>query len=983
MMRRLCLIAGLLYIGIPAWCQNSYYFPFAADGASGDGTVRTSILITNPGPRAAKVALTWTNDDGSARQVALPDLGSDSSFALVLAPGATRILQTSGGGDASAGAAVVSSDQFLTAWGVLSAYDSSGSLKGETTFAAAASSTGFRVPVDSSTSIALYNPGPADASVAANLIDASGATIASQTLTLAGGSRVSQLVFGDWFASVDSFRGALELKSTVPLAAQVLRKNGTLAAVLEATPLVSKRMNFYLPRLADGPSIASTLRTTFLFTNLSAKPANVSVALVRDDGSPWTVAIPGMDPNSTFQTALDPGASTLWQTDGSGPYATGAAAIRSDGPIGVQALVTAYDAQGAILSETAAVDARLRQQFTLPFDTTTGLSPGAVFYNPGSRPVTLALTLRDGDGSVAGTAQTGPIAPGGSLTGGLLDFFPGAAIPRGALQVNTGGPFVSALSVRQNQGQPWSTTLAAGAVPLTGVPIPVTTTVDDKRAATASIGAKGGSLSVTDAAGNKFTLTIPPSALFATEKIVMTPVTAAKGVPGSGLIAVQLAPDGLALLQPATLAIQSTAAQATLTPIGWFGASSPGIYLNPPQPKASQLTMLLTHFSNAGAANLTPGDLTSILLNIVDLQAYYQSQAAAALKAQSADDFAAAFDAEWEQVIEPLIEAALSSQDDNVIQCAIYHALAYQRQAQLLGADPQNVIGAAIADFMTAGRHILIEHAKKRCTDDHDFTALMDILSLLRQDQLLGGNEPIPDYTALQAQCPYQLQFDFVSLILSHYPGVGYFKGQVSASVPLNGEWDKTVLTSVTDPTVDLFASYQLSNIGQNKYDTFAFDTTEEMAGCTIVANGLRPGKMSVVGSQPDGKKSQVQFMFTAGYNPVPYSQSGVQLCAFCPVYSKKLVKVDILINPGLNWEDITHTCPLVGAEKITELFWNDGWDTLHPVDLKSGLYYFPNWEVVVTKDMLAQIKLTTSVTAPDHSSVDSTSMKLTRVALP
>jgi hypothetical protein len=404
--------------------------------------------------------------------------------------------------------------------------------------------------------------------------------------------------------------------------------------------------------------------------------------------------------------------------------------------------------------------------------------------------------------------------------------------------------------------------------------------------------------------------------------------------------------------------------------------------LNLPQPKAGQFTMLITHFSNAGGASLSPGDLTKLLLNIIDLQAYTQAQAAAALKAQNIDGFLAALNAEWEQVIAPLIEVAMSSQDDNVIRCAIYHAIAYQRQLQLLGADPDNVIGSAIVDFINDGLHIMIQHAEKRCIEDHDFTALMDLLSLLRQDQLFGGIEPIPDYTQLESQCPYQLQFDFTSLILSHYPGVGYFRMQISSQFPLSGKWDKTVLTSVTDPAVDLFASYELSNSGKATYDIFTFAADADY-DCTLVASGLRPGNVTVSPEQPNGKKSQVQFMFSAAYDPTPYSQSGVQLCAFCPVYAKKLQKVDMLMNPGLNWEDIVNTCPLVGAQKFSELFWNDGWDTLHPVDLTSGFYFFPNWDLIVSQDILAELKSITSVTAPDHSSVDSTVMRLNRVAPP
>jgi len=335
-MRTLITCIGLA--AATAWSQNFYYLPTASDGVAGDGTVRTTLVMSNPGVRPAKVTVAWTNDDGSPRQIVLGELGSNSNFSLVLAPGALRIFATDGAGDGSGAAVKIGSDQVLQVWGVRSTFDGSGALRGETSFAAVGSSTGFRVPVDSSSGIALYNPGPGNASLTATLMDSTGAAVSSETLTLDAGARVTRPVSGDL-----SGWGTLDVTSSVPVAAQLIHGG---AAILEASTLTSKRMKYYFPRLADGPSITATLRTTFLLTNLSKKPANVTIGLTREDGSPWTVAIPGMDPNNAFQTTLEAGASAVWQTDGAGPYAAGAATVQADAPVSVQALVAAFDSQG-------------------------------------------------------------------------------------------------------------------------------------------------------------------------------------------------------------------------------------------------------------------------------------------------------------------------------------------------------------------------------------------------------------------------------------------------------------------------------------------------------------------------------------------------------------------------------------------------------------------------------------------------------------
>ena len=79
--------------------------------------------------------------------------------------------------------------------------------------------------------------------------------------------------------------------------------------------------------------------------------------------------------------------------------------------------------------------------------------------------------------------------------------------------------------------------------------------LDDANAATERIGREGGTVSATGADGATYTLAIPAGALISDEDITLTPVGAVDGLPFSGGLAgaVQLAPDGLRLFEPATL----------------------------------------------------------------------------------------------------------------------------------------------------------------------------------------------------------------------------------------------------------------------------------------------------------------------------------------------------------------------------------------------------------------------------------------------
>ena len=81
-------------------------------------------------------------------------------------------------------------------------------------------------------------------------------------------------------------------------------------------------------------------------------------------------------------------------------------------------------------------------------------------------------------------------------------------------------------------------------------------TLERGRTVSRSIGPAGGTVSATSAGGAAFALAIPAGAVSAPTTISLTPVKRIKGFPLRGpRFAVQLSPDGLALLEPATLTI--------------------------------------------------------------------------------------------------------------------------------------------------------------------------------------------------------------------------------------------------------------------------------------------------------------------------------------------------------------------------------------------------------------------------------------------
>jgi hypothetical protein len=102
-------------------------------------------------------------------------------------------------------------------------------------------------------------------------------------------------------------------------------------------------------------------------------------------------------------------------------------------------------------------------------------------------------------------------------------------------------------------------------------PLTVVATADPARAASARIGAAGGTLEATGADGTRYTLSVPPEALLYSEVITLTPVAAIAGMPftASALHAVSIAPEGLAFIDPATLTITPLAAPTAPRTVGF------------------------------------------------------------------------------------------------------------------------------------------------------------------------------------------------------------------------------------------------------------------------------------------------------------------------------------------------------------------------------------------------------------------------------
>ena len=204
-------------------------------------------------------------------------------------------------------------------------------------------------------------------------------------------------------------------------------------------------------------------------------------------------------------------------------------------------------------------------------------------------------------------------------------------------------------------------------------------------------------LSTTGADGTVFTLTIPPDALLGNELITMTPVSSLAGVPASGglLAAVQLEPDGLQFLVPATLSIQPPADIPIDQQIGLSYQAGGQDLAQAPLANSNTITFNVFHFTGYGVGKgsliqpLVPASTLAQLQNEV-AQLQQQTRNCAVTGSGCDPQAEQQLDGEingleqlfFDQVVVPLLQQALTNYE--VAFPAVQTAWAWQKQVILM-----------------------------------------------------------------------------------------------------------------------------------------------------------------------------------------------------------------------------------------------------------------------------------------------------------
>ena len=139
---------------------------------------------------------------------------------------------------------------------------------------------------------------------------------------------------------------------------------------------------------------------------------------------------------------------------------------------------------------------------------------------------------------------------------------------------------------------------------------------EGQNAVTATIPVGGGSLETTGNDGTRYRLELGAGSLPSAQQITLTPLAGTSSLLDGGVTAARLGPDGLRLVEPATLTLEFPSAKTAEELVGFVtDDDGRGLYLVPSRTDALSATLEVAHFSSAGVGS-SSGGLEDLLLDL-------------------------------------------------------------------------------------------------------------------------------------------------------------------------------------------------------------------------------------------------------------------------------------------------------------------------------------------------------------------------------
>jgi hypothetical protein len=467
----------------------------------------------------------------------------------------------------------------------------------------------------------------------------------------------------------------------------------------------------------------------------------------------------------------------------------------------------------------------------------------------------------------------------------------------------------------------------------------VTPQLDGSHAASGVIGPDGGTLKTVGADGTAYMLTIPSGALIASTTITMTPITAMQGLRLSGGLAggVQMAPDGLGFMLPATLAITPHSAVPQPKALALSGdGDGKNLHLYPQTGDGSAVTLDLYHFSVYGLATGSASDVISLLQHKPSTLRAQVEQLRAAMAQEALyqkyglgkplpegelkSATIGALTAAYVETIKPLLEEATT--DDSLAITAISAELGWERTIQLLGLkayDPQ------IAEAHALIKKVLENAWQKtsvHCANEHDLSQIQR-MGAIAHSMALWDESMAPALAEIEAKirncARFKLDMTATVKVVDSNPGAEATMGGTAEikglPLTLSSNWQDGQLSG-EQPVEYATGYFQGSVVGSRCTDTF--DGVKQKDPFTVdplVLHGL--GSETRTG--PDGK-------------PLPPT-------------------LEMTMNPGRVTEIVQSRCP-DGNSEFDFSWYNGAWRYTQKA-LETGPLQYPmhylikNWSIL------------------------------------
>lgn len=414
-------------------------------------------------------------------------------------------------------------------------------------------------------------------------------------------------------------------------------------------------------------------------------------------------------------------------------------------------------------------------------------------------------------------------------------------------------------------------------IPLEPNPANATVTTQSANAVTATVPLTGGTLVATGADGTVFTLTIPGDALIAETTITMTPIATltGAGISGGRPAGVQLEPEGLQLLAPATLLIAPPEGpDVEVIGMAYHGTGQE-IHRAPVMPDPTKLEMPVMHFSGRlvylGDGNwaviplqhVNPTDWADRIENALEF--YLRGERARLLRGEAPDpnlpqileNVAHEY---WERVVEPMLNRMMT--DCAYAEANMKYALGWSRQVSLIDLENQfETEQARVTSTYIAALENCWGETVGDCLDNGDTTQVRKAFGYARQLALLGVNDPRYDPTNPSYYC-------------------ASWAGTASASGAPSGSGPTEAFT--TTVSWELVPDHSSPEFGVYTYQVLEGTVTWTLSG-TSVAGCSYEGSETITLAPEDGTLTLMLGGPTPSYSAVGSKQVVATVTETCP----------------------------------------------------------------------------------------------------